>query len=100
MIESLYVLKMMVSINSFKQGVFYTFCICSTDDITQIIWTVGTRPPSTRRALVVEDVYIVKLQYPERYVIELQLRHEIIQESYIGPDLVQYLMTESTSYGF
>lgn len=95
-----------ISINVFKQGSFYTIYVSSSDDIRGFNWFLGDEPPVMKStSLVTEEssgttVYLVRLVYTERYFVKLQLRTGIVQEKYIGENLLYYLMTDSTYYGY
>jgi len=96
---------LVISINSFKQGMYYVIYVSSMDDIRSMNWSLGDRAPVVRSTQVVSDsdgvtIYMVMVMYPEKYFVKLQLNREIVQESYRGIDLIDYLMTASTFFGF
>lgn len=91
--------ELMISINSMKQGVYYVINISSTQDIRNMNWLLGDRLPTSKSTSEVEGVYMVRMVYPERYFVSLQLQQGVVQSDFIGTNLVLYLMTESTYFG-
>lgn len=94
-----------ITVSSQKQGKFYIMCVSSIVDIRQMKWILGDRSPLRTSTLIMDQVmsmpiYIVRLVYDERYYVKLQLRDQIVQQPYIGNDLVLYLMTDATYFGF
>lgn len=91
--------ELMISINSLKQGAYYVIYVSSMQDIRNMNWLLGDRLPISKSTSEVSSIFIVRLVYPEKYFVSLQLRRSIIQSTFMGTNLILYLMTESTYFG-
>lgn len=68
-------------------------------DITKINWTLSGVLPYLRTIKQFSGVYIVQLVYSIRFFTSLQLYQGIVQTSYIGPEILDYLATAESSFG-
>lgn len=92
-----------ITINSYKHSSFRAICIGSLVDIRFLGWILGNQSPMTRLTWAIGDtetIYMVRLLYPESYYIKLQLQKNMIQTKYRGTDIIEYLLTDSTHYGY